>query len=1084
MNREQGRAVVLTAIMVVSVFAMGFAFAGGAAASDADRNASDGGAVEEGAEQVEVLDFNLTSEDQVLDSSRPDTGNDGDVEPGDDLTALAPGEYSYIDDNNDEDYDADETLIYDGNGSGQLNNAKENDEFDNQSEVIRYTDGAFRPYFFESDDLFFTDVENGYGDRGTYTGEKEDYDNDQNVQHEAILRVPTVDDNGARQINQLTNPITSGQANLTAFPTGVDTDNGKAYIHDADGDSTPSDGVDYEPGEGDFIFVAGDGDQQYDAGSEDTVVAGPVPPGDESNTQSLAGTQIGERLFFLDFKQDGEFNVTEGDGSEPLVLLTEDENIGNTDTGDALPNTAKFVDPAAGSSQVDGGIDNNYYEQYDDIDGSGPGGDGEEFEEGADDRDNDGTVKDVGLQSMSSTDTLFLDDEAPDQDPVYTGEDDEDEDVVENDLTESYPLVDGSQENFKNEDLGPDYGDGFDSDDAVIRGQGLPNSQSGLNLYEEANQVGDDEPDNFEELVLVNEVADCEPEDSGAYVPGQTPTGSTCDTGENVKYGDAMVDLTVANTGSATDNGDIAAATLYRESDGNAELSAGDTKVSGSNFQQNDLVVGAPGQYVFQSLDQLYGNGSTDDSQQFYVGVNLQEEADGTLQFAIPKYRDGQTRNAFDPPANFINIADGSDTGLFLESAEAFSTGPFTDSDGNNPSPNYYDLSQSGSVISGTAGLIGTGPIVTEQTLTIADSEAPPAPGEITASDQDFGSVDVGDSTTRTVSVLNTGDQSVTVDSASVSGADAGDFAITSGGTPFSLAPDENRDITVEFAPGTEGDKSADLDISTANANSETVALSGTANAVDDGDNEHTLEIIGTDDYTPYWLRAPGQITDTTSLTAEDDVSSDSAGGAVGPGSDTYNFTGDPADLQLYVPTGASVFIDGSQVNPDDYESQVSFVGDGDFSSYNFEVKNGQITDSSGLTSEDNIDQSDDAASGAVAAGSDSYTFTGSFQGVDIDGGADLMINGHDADPSTFYNTLRFEGQGSLATYDFSVSGEIENTAGVTGEDSVSQNGADGAIKGGSDVYVYSGTLDNLEVNGDIVIDRNGEVISDGYDNA
>ena len=32
MNREQGRAVVLTAIMVISVFGMGFAFAGGAGA--------------------------------------------------------------------------------------------------------------------------------------------------------------------------------------------------------------------------------------------------------------------------------------------------------------------------------------------------------------------------------------------------------------------------------------------------------------------------------------------------------------------------------------------------------------------------------------------------------------------------------------------------------------------------------------------------------------------------------------------------------------------------------------------------------------------------------------------------------------------------------------------------------------------------------------------------------------------------------------------------------------------------------------------------------------------------------------------
>ena len=1081
MNREQGRAVVLTAIMVVSVFAMGFAFAGGAAASDVDRNASDGGAVEEGAQQVEVLDFNLTSEDRVLDSQRPNTGNDGDVEPGDDLTPLAPGEYSYIDDNNDEDYDADETLIYDGNGSGQNNNARANDEFDEQSEVIRYTDGAFRPYFFErGDDLFFTDVNNGYGDRGTYTGEEGDYDNDQNVQHEAILRVPTVDPNGVRQINQETNPITTGQANLTAFPTGVDDSNGKAYIHDADGSSVSPESVDYEPDEGDFIFVAGDGDQQYDAGSDDTVVAGPVPPGDESNTQSLAGSQIGDRLFFLDFRQNGEFDANEGDGSEPLVLLTEDENIGNTDTGDALPNTARFLNPADGGSQGDGGIGDNYYEQYDDFDQSGPDNDGEEFEEGADDRDGDPTVKHVGLQSMSSTDTLFLDDEAPDQDPDYTGEDGEDEDVVENDLTSSYPLVDGSQENFKNEDLGPDYGDGFTLDDAVIRGQTLPNSQSGLDLFEERDQVKDDEPDGFEELVLLNERNDGVFEGSAAFNPGP---GNQADP----TYGDAMVDLTVANTGTATDNDDIAAATLYRETDGNSELSAGDTKVSGSNFQQNDLIAGAPGQYVFQNLDQLYGGESTDDSQQFYVGVNLQEEADGTLQFAIPKYRDGQTPYAFDSQLFPGSSLTATDTGLFLESGEAFSTGPFTDSDGNNPSPNYYDLGAAGSSIplpgpgGQGSGLVGPGPIVTEQELTIADSEAPPAPGEITASDQDFGSVNVGDSTTRTVSVLNNGGQSVDVDSASVSGADAGAFAVTSGGAPFSLAPGESREITVEFAPGTEGDKSADLDISTANANSETVALSGTAETDGgDGDNEHTLQILGTNAYTPYWLRVPGQITDTTDITSEDTVSGDSANGAVGPGADSYTFTGDPADLQLYVPPTATVEIDGTQVNPDDYESQVSFVGDGDFSSYNFEVKNGEITDNSGLTGEDNIDQSDDAVSGAVAGGSDSYTITGSFEGVDIDGGANLMINGHDADLSTFYSTLRFEGQGSLATYDFSVSGEIENTAGVTGEDTVSQNGADGAIRGGSDVYVYSGTLDSLTTNGNVVVeDENGDEVSD-----
>jgi len=345
---------------------------------------------------------------------------------------------------------------------------------------------------------------------------------------------------------------------------------------------------------------------------------------------------------------------------------------------------------------------------------------------------------------------------------------------------------------------------------------------------------------------------------------------------------------------------------------------------------------------------------------------------------------------------------------------------------------------------------------------------------------QQFGSVDIGNSTSETFFLENDGTDPVKVNETTIEGASDSDFEITEGSAgennTYTIDEGETQAVTIEFAPGSTGDKDAVLTVGTVDDDTETTQLMGT------GEAPHTLRINGTSDYTPYWLRAPGQITDTAGITGEDDVSSDSAGGAVGPGSDTYNFTGDPADLQLYVPTGASVFIDGSQVNPDDYESQVSFVGDGDYSSYNFEVKNGQITGSSGISGEDNIDQSDDAASGAVAGGSDSYTFTGSFQGVSIDGGADLTINGQDADLSTFYNTLRFEGQGSLATYDFSVSGEIENTAGVTGEDTVSGDGADGAIKGGSDVYVYSGTLDDLNTDGDVDVSRNSQDVAEDTD--
>ena len=937
-GHEKTRAVVLTAIMVISVFGMGFAFAGGAAASDIDRNDSASGTVDQGADNVEVLDFSLTSEDQVLDSDRVNTGDDGDVEPGDELESLDPGNYSYVDDNGNQQYEADETLLYDGNGT-----AVADDEFNNQDEVIQYTDGAFRPYQFGGN-KFFVDVNDDTGDRGTYTGE--DFSDDGNVSREAILNIE-----GDEEIDGDTNVLTTGQANVTEFNTSGVEDT--LSIYDQDNNEN---GDVYEPEDNDFIFINGNDDVDYEQ-SEDTILVGDDPGGDVSaNVYEVEGTELNDELAYLDFSQNGEYDFTEDDGGEPVVF-TDDNDL---DTGDALPNDAEFLAPSEDIAE-------NYYEQYDEESGT--------FEEGADDDDGDAEVDDTGLQGLDTSDTLFLDDGGPDQ--SYSGEDGEDEDVVDNDLQDANVLVDGEQDNFKGEDIGPNADDdGTPSEnfeDAVIRGQNDQGDaggffgayETGLNLYTEPDG------DNFEELVLVNEVDDDVNEDSSVDAPG--PEESGADDEDTVYYGDAMVDLTVTNTGSAENNEDIAGATLYRETDGESGLTSGDTLVKASTFEQNDLVFGAPGQYLFDNLDQVYGNGTTGDSARFYVGADVQGNADegDTLQFAIPQFRDGQTAYRFDSQTIVGSSSTASDTGLFLESEEAFSTGPVTNINGEVYRQDYYEGSGGGQDRD-----TGPGPIVTGQTVTI--------------------------------------------------GAEGG-----SGGG-------------------------------------------------DSGDNEHTLQITGTDDYTPYWLRVPGQITDTTDITSEDDVSSDSASGAVGPGSDSYTFTGDPADLQLYVPTGATVEIDGTQVNPDNYESQVSFVGDGDYSSYNFEVKNGQITGSSGLTDEDNIDQSDDSASGAVASGSDSYTFTGSFEGVDIDGGADLTINGEDADLSAFYNTLRFEGQGSYATYDFTVSGEIENTAGVTGEDSVSENGADGAIKGGSDVYVYSGTLDSLNTDGNVVVeDENGDEVSD-----
>jgi PGF-CTERM protein len=75
----------------------------------------------------------------------------------------------------------------------------------------------------------------------------------------------------------------------------------------------------------------------------------------------------------------------------------------------------------------------------------------------------------------------------------------------------------------------------------------------------------------------------------------------------------------------------------------------------------------------------------------------------------------------------------------------------------------------------------------------------------------DFGTVDTGNTATVTVTVTNNGEDDLSVAGTAIVGADAGAFTVTGGGGGFTLAPGQSRDVTVEFAPGIIGTKSAAL---------------------------------------------------------------------------------------------------------------------------------------------------------------------------------------------------------------------------------------------------------------------------------
>jgi uncharacterized Zn-binding protein involved in type VI secretion len=250
------------------------------------------------------------------------------------------------------------------------------------------------------------------------------------------------------------------------------------------------------------------------------------------------------------------------------------------------------------------------------------------------------------------------------------------------------------------------------------------------------------------------------------------------------------------------------------------------------------------------------------------------------------------------------------------------------------------------------------------------------------------------------------------------------------------------------------------------------------------GGPTHTLRFEGSGGFSFYAFRATGDVDPDGNLTSEDTINGPTAFGAVGGGTDSYIFKG---DLQhLYVDGGVTVFLDGQQINPDDYESVISIQGDGSYTSYEFGVS-GEITGTQGTTGEDTVNPA--SASGAIAGGSDSYTFTGTISGLSKSGSAAVILNGQEVDPSLFSpfsggtNSLRIEGSGEFTYYAFQASGDVSSGGNLTSEDNIDGTTAAGAVGGATDTYTFEGELQNLYVgDGATVLVNDQQVTPDDYE--
>lgn len=153
-------------------------------------------------------------------------------------------------------------------------------------------------------------------------------------------------------------------------------------------------------------------------------------------------------------------------------------------------------------------------------------------------------------------------------------------------------------------------------------------------------------------------------------------------------------------------------------------------------------------------------------------------------------------------------------------------------------------------------------------------------------------------------------------------------------------------------------------------------------------------------------------------------------------------------------------------------EHTLVIEGTGDRTDYSFAV--GGNLSGEGLTPEDGIDGA--YAHGAVAPGRDVYRFDGSLDAFTFDG-APIVVKldgdwAHVGQRPDYVLTIT--GTGSYTSYTFDVTDNLHPHYGITGEDNISGTHAEGAVRSGTDTYLFDGDLEAFSFDGEVAVKQNG----------
>ncbi len=113
--------------------------------------------------------------------------------------------------------------------------------------------------------------------------------------------------------------------------------------------------------------------------------------------------------------------------------------------------------------------------------------------------------------------------------------------------------------------------------------------------------------------------------------------------------------------------------------------------------------------------------------------------------------------------------------------------------------------------------------------ISISGTGAQPSPTLTVDNQHDFALVHVGESVVHTIDISNTGTATLSISNITITGANASEFTIVSGGNSGDIAPGQKQTVAISFAPTTPGDKTATLQFThnAAGGGTKSVALLG-----------------------------------------------------------------------------------------------------------------------------------------------------------------------------------------------------------------------------------------------------------------